>query len=175
MNAASTHPLAPSHNRQPRRRLVVTDAAVHTVWNITARHHSTGRGRRGQGDPSEWLDRSSATSAADPLKNVSITHCSAARWAVSAGTTGVYTYMRPTTSCRTYPFCSSTRNCVRIVEYACCPPISDMTSRAVARPRRYNTSMMCRSRLVNMSGVKALVTRGAYSRHAIFITSVLYT
>jgi hypothetical protein len=41
MNAASTHPLAPRHNRQRRRRLVVADAAVHTVWNITARHHRT--------------------------------------------------------------------------------------------------------------------------------------
>jgi len=40
-NAASTHPLAPRHNRQRRRRLVVADAAVHTVWNITARHHRT--------------------------------------------------------------------------------------------------------------------------------------
>ena len=43
-------------------------------------------------------------SAADPLKNVSMTRCSAARWAVLAGTTGVYTYKRPTVSCRTYPF-----------------------------------------------------------------------
>jgi hypothetical protein len=41
MNAASTHPLVPRHNRQRRRRLVVADAAVHTVWNIAARHHRT--------------------------------------------------------------------------------------------------------------------------------------
>ena len=41
MNAANTHPLAPRHNRQRRRRLLVANAAVHTVWNIIARHHRT--------------------------------------------------------------------------------------------------------------------------------------
>jgi hypothetical protein len=41
MNAASTHPLAPRHNRQRRRLLVVSDTDVRNVWNITARHHRT--------------------------------------------------------------------------------------------------------------------------------------
>jgi hypothetical protein len=41
MNAASTHPLAPRHNRQRRRLLVVADVAVRTIWSITARHHRT--------------------------------------------------------------------------------------------------------------------------------------
>ena len=41
MNAANTHPLALRHNRQRRRRLLVADAAVHTVRNIIARHHRT--------------------------------------------------------------------------------------------------------------------------------------